>query len=114
MDNTLFLEKLSEVAIWHWQEYPGTCEDSYYYRSTLKDEARPKYIVIDSWLNNPCPYQADQKGCDIQIKVSYRLPRTITRRCKTCNKVVFRNQLYDPPANKDIFAFVVSLSRNAK
>jgi hypothetical protein len=114
MDNKLFFQKLSEVANWHWQEYPGMSEDMTYYRRKILAEDIPKYIVIDSWVNDTCPYQADQKGCDIQIKISHRTPRTVIRRCKTCKKVIFRDQLYEPPSNKDVFAFVVSLSRNAK
>lgn len=92
MDQKLFLEKLTEVAEWHWEEHRGA---TYSHGNNRLNEGGevPLYAHLDRIKPKPCPY--DQKatpgkyekeeGCYWRCEIKEYLDKPILiQRCSTC------------------------------
>ena len=87
MDQKLFLEKLSEVAEWHWEKHTGHSDSKG--RSGASEDI-PTYPKFDRFKTRVCPYQADKKDCYWKIyKKGYTgFPKVLIQKCETCGAIM--------------------------
>ena len=87
MDQKLFLEKLSEVAEWHWEKHQGQSGSDG--RSGPADEV-PTYAKLDKIKTKNCPYQEDKKDCywKIYSKGYTNYPKVLIQKCETCGALM--------------------------
>jgi len=87
MDQKLFLEKITEVADWHWEQHRGSSTTGQGYVG--EDGEAPTYIHIDKFKSKPCPYQEDKKDCYWKIyKRGYSgYAKVLIQKCDTCGAI---------------------------
>ena len=89
MDEKLYLEKLSEVAEWHWGQLKGDTNRSFRRDPDVEELEPPKEIVLDSVKRPPCEYNQSRKGCHWTIYKKPYLRKMITiKQCDTCGALL--------------------------
>ena len=90
MDQKLFLERLSEVAEWHWERHRGQSRSGQTYGDGTEERDPPTYIHIDRFKTKSCPYQADKKDClwKIYSKGYSTEPKILIQKCETCGALM--------------------------
>lgn len=88
MDQKLFLEKLTEVADWHWEQYRGESKDGRVWGD--EEREKPTYPYIDRVKTKTCPYQKIDKVCLWKIyKKGYaNTPEILVQRCEVCGALL--------------------------
>lgn len=87
MDQKLFLEKLSEVAEWHWEKHTGHSDSK---GRSGDSEDIPTYPKLDRFKPRPCPYQEEKTDCRWKIyKTKYQnYPAMTVRKCEICGALM--------------------------
>ena len=78
MDQKLYLEKLSEVAEWHWEKVKGDTNRNYRAPDDVADLQTPMDIVIDRIKRPPCEHKQSRNGCHWQIYKKPYLKNIVT------------------------------------
>ena len=117
MDQKLFLEKLTEVADWHWEEYPG---NPYHKKRTsdYTDVPAPQYAHIDRVKPRPCPHNAEPirysngkkkaAQCEWRCEIkSHEDQKVLIQRCNNCGGLMSQKGIFIPKPDHYRYAEII-------
>jgi hypothetical protein len=87
-----FLEKLSEVAEWHYREVKIASPPGLKQPADLRELETPKELVVTKIKPCPCPYKEGFENCKLKINwwiiTNGARPKIRVVRCDTCDHVL--------------------------
>ena len=108
MEQEKFEQLLSEVC--EWQRKPYQLEHA---DAKSKDQIIPTQIVVKKLKDRACPYDPNNKNCQVYIKrIDYL--GFYYKHCRTCRSLVYDDQLYPAKGVTNIVAFYHKIIKDNK
>jgi hypothetical protein len=117
MDQKLFLEKLTEVADWHWENYAGA---TYASKSSRWDHNgdNPQYPHLDRVKPRPCPHNAEPirylngkkkpAQCEWRCEIkSHEDQKVLIQRCNNCGGLMSQKGIFIPKPDHYRYAEII-------